>query len=496
MSPLKRFFLHYSHFFTGNALTLALGLISFPILTRILSTEEYGILGLVTSTMMLLVALAKAGLSEGIIRFYKEYSDTPERSALFSSTVILRGLVLSAGVVVLYLAIFPPTATYLDIEGRYRSAFLVMALYLFVRPMNIIVLNMLRVTDKTFFFSAINFAAKLASIALSLLIFLALLHELYGYFIGIVVAEIGMAVVLFRWYLAKHRVSPRNASWELAGRLIRFGAPLLITELAYVLLTYVDRYMIVYYHDEAALGLYSVGYNLASYIGDLIMFSLSYAVIPIYVGIYQSEGKVATERFLARCLNYLLIAVIPICAGYFAVSEDLLITLASEKYAPAAALSPLILLASSFLTVNYILNAGLYLQKKSVVLLLIMVATVTVDVIANVILLPHYGIEGAAIAKLVAAACSTALTVTLSYRYLFVRVDFRTVVYYAALSVSMYFVVGAIDLPYVWLSLMAKVATGVAILIPGILLREKDLRTKIFQRLRKLRRRTQLGAST
>jgi len=74
MTPIRKLFSHFLHFFSGNALTVLLGLISFPILTRMLTREEYGILGLVSTTMLVLVALAKAGLSDGIIRYYKEYS--------------------------------------------------------------------------------------------------------------------------------------------------------------------------------------------------------------------------------------------------------------------------------------------------------------------------------------------------------------------------------------------------------------------------------------
>ena len=83
--------------------------------------------------------------------------------------------------------------------------------------------------------------------------------------------------------------------------------------------------MIVAYYGEEVLGLYSVGYNLASYLSNIIMFSLSYTVVPIYVDIYEKDGKEKTEEFLQRCLHYLIIAVIPVFFGYLAISNDLLL---------------------------------------------------------------------------------------------------------------------------------------------------------------------------
>ena len=107
-------------------------------------------MGLVNTTLFLAVALAKGGLSDGIIRFYKEYSESNDKLAVFSSTIMIRGLVLSLLTALLYISIFPFISGYLNINAKYVTVFIIMAIYLFVRPLNIIVLNMLRVTGKPF----------------------------------------------------------------------------------------------------------------------------------------------------------------------------------------------------------------------------------------------------------------------------------------------------------------------------------------------------------
>ena len=82
----KTFFVQFSHFFTGQAASLLLGFITFPLLTRLLSIEQYGILGLVTNTIAITVVFAKAGLSDGIIRFHDEYTVDIARRLTFSFT--------------------------------------------------------------------------------------------------------------------------------------------------------------------------------------------------------------------------------------------------------------------------------------------------------------------------------------------------------------------------------------------------------------------------
>jgi O-antigen/teichoic acid export membrane protein len=479
MSSLKKFFVHYSHFVTGSALSLLLGLISFPILTRILTREEYGVMGLVTTTMLLTVAVAKAGLSDGIIRFYKEYGDQQEKRTIFSSTIAVRGIILAVTTVLLYVIIFPIASRYLHISSKFLTCFMIMSAYLLLRPLNIIVLNLLRITDKTIFYNVINLMGRVISIAASLFLLLYLIGELYGYFIGLVLAELTVSVVLFYWFLANYKIALSKVSGDLALKLIRFGVPLLITEMSYLLLSYADRYMIVAFNGEDALGLYSVGYNLASYISDMVMFPLSYAVIPIYVGIYEKEGKEKTEDFLEKCLHYLLIAIIPLCAGYFVIARDLFVTLASEKYISAASFSPVILLGSLFLGINSILNAGLYLQKRSMSILAIMLSALVVNIILNLLLLPVYGAFGAAIATLAACLVSTVMTTVLSFRHICIRINLGTIFFYTLISAIMYFVLNLITTPYAWANLLIKVALGMLMIAPVVLLKEKEVFEKV-----------------
>ena len=479
MNPIKKFFSDYSQFVGMGFLSQFLGFITFPILTRWLSKEQYGMMGLVTTTMLIAVALAKAGLSDGIIRLYKEYDSTPEHRNLFSSTVIVRGVILAFITTVMYVIIFPFLRQGLKIGQAYMTCFMVMAAYLFIRPLNIIVLNMLRIRGIITFINVTGLIGRILSIGLSLFLLIYIVHDLYGYFIGIVSAEVIVSIILFRWFFKNYKIGLRNVSGDLTVRLIKFGAPLLLTELSFLLLTYIDRYMILAYRGENTLGLYSVGYNLAMYISDIITFSLSYAIVPIYVQVYSKEGKAKTEEFLRKSLHYLLIVLIPLCIGYYAVSEDLFTTLASRKYSSASTFSPLILVASLFLGMNSILNAGLYLMKKSKSILGIMIAGLIIKVIMNIILLPQYGAMGAAIATLIACLVTSGLTAYFSFKHIVISIEIKTILFYVMLSLIMLIAVKQIQFSIIWINLIAKIIAGMLITITGMLFKEKVILAKI-----------------
>jgi len=475
MSPVKKFFIQFSHFLTGGALSLLLGLITFPILTRVMSTEQYGIMGLVTTTMSLTVAFSKAGLSNGIIRFYQKFRDNEAQRTVFASTVFIRGLILSIITTGLYLSLFPFLSRYLGINEKFVFCFMIMAAYLFIRPVNIIILNMLRVNDKTIFMNLLGLAGKIISITLSLTLFIYIIHDLYGYFVGIIISEFIVSIFLFYWFFSNYKIKYNKVSKDLTACLIKFGAPLLFTELSYLLLSYADRYMLVAWHGESALGIYSVGYNLAMYISGLLTFSLAYSVIPVYVEVFEKYGRERTEEFLNKCMHYLIIAVLPICFGYYAIANDLFIFLASEKYILAATFSPIILVGTFIMGMNDVFNAGLYLKKKSVLILIIMLAAVAVNIILNLILLPKFGIMGAALATLVACLLSSVLTISLSFKYIAVRVRIWHIAYYLFLSILMYCIVLQVNPGGHFANLLTKIIVGGCVIVLGVTFKEKEI---------------------
>jgi O-antigen/teichoic acid export membrane protein len=209
------------------------------------------------------------------------------------------------------------------------------------------------------------------------------------------------------------------------------------------------------------------------------MFSLSYSMVPIYVEIYGEEGREKTEVFLRKCLRYLLIAIIPMWFGYMAISKELFITLASEKYAAAAKFSPLILLAYFFMAMVAVFNAGFYLKKKTMLTFLIVFSVIILNIGLNLILLKRLELLGASISILVSCIVMAIVTLIVSSRYIRVRVEMGTILFYLGVSCIMFLVVSQIDTGVHWMNLILKIITGMVLVGLGILFREKEIRENV-----------------
>src|SRR5690242_17842047 len=71
-SALKKLAVQTSHYGVTSAMTMLAGLVSFPLLTRVFSVADYGVMNLVAATVTISVALGKLGVQHSILRYWSE----------------------------------------------------------------------------------------------------------------------------------------------------------------------------------------------------------------------------------------------------------------------------------------------------------------------------------------------------------------------------------------------------------------------------------------
>ena len=100
MSGLRALLGKAGHYFAGNGLGVLSGLISYPLLTRLLDPAQYGLMGLVSSTLLFSVAMGKIGIGSAGVRFYTQATREDSLDRLIS-TYLSMGLGLGAAAALL-----------------------------------------------------------------------------------------------------------------------------------------------------------------------------------------------------------------------------------------------------------------------------------------------------------------------------------------------------------------------------------------------------------
>jgi O-antigen/teichoic acid export membrane protein len=386
----------------GAAAQRILGIAVACIYPILLSRDEYGRLDVVFSITTLLTVLFFAGLDIGLARFYYE-SDDPVRRRSLVSTVFYTVVGFTLVAVVLLLAASRPLALWLYGEPRYILYFRLALLGMPFAMVNSVNLVLLRLQRRIRAFNLImigNLAvAALFGIASIMLFKISAAGVLIGFIAGH--AATGFAGT----YINRREFTAMPAVGRLQD-LFGIGLPLVVSGASLWLIGYVNRPILVHWVPADDVGLYAIASGGVGMMG-LIIAAFRNAWQPFSFSIMGREGS---EGVYGRALTLFTIfgATITVCGSLFAPEGLLLINAYTHKNWSGAAPSvgPLAM-GTLFGAMYMVVQIGAYIARRTSVIALTMVGAAAINILLNIVLIPRFGILGAAFAT--AAGHLTAL---------------------------------------------------------------------------------------
>jgi O-antigen/teichoic acid export membrane protein len=242
----------------------------------------------------------------------------------------------------------------------------------------------------------------------------------------------------------------------VARQLLIFGVPLLLFEMSSLVNDYADRFLIRHFLGSAQVGIYSVGYNFATYVQGLVTAPLWMSIFPIYTKIWETDGPEKTSEFLNVFLNYYLALAVLIIAGVSVTSRELITLLASSKFAAAASVTPFVIASVMLYGTTHITAAGFYLVKRTKTIALLTLSCALINILINLVLIPSYGILGAAYATVISYLILTALITIFSRDLLRVPWPLRSLATYVGAATVSAFMAIHIEHPNLFVSLAIK----------------------------------------
>jgi O-antigen/teichoic acid export membrane protein len=285
--------------------------------------------------------------------------------------------------------------------AQVRDLMILTAVLIVVRTFDSGIAHIVRAQQRSLAGSMYGVIKKYLTVAAVVGVLLYLVPGIKGFFIATVVVEAVTTIGFMVYILRGTRISSRLFSFPLLFTMMAYGLPMLAQELAAMLLLQGDRYVIQSLLGPEHLGIYSAGYNLTEYVKAVLVLSFGTAVIPMYTKIYVDQGRAATKEFVEKSLHFYVIAGVAMCFGVSAVAKDLITLLASEKFAEAATVIPWVSFAMVLEGANPLLGAGIFLRKQSWIIMLLMIVAAAISLGLNFVLVPPFGIVGAAMSSCV-----------------------------------------------------------------------------------------------
>lgn len=434
VAGLTTLFRQYSQYFAGLFGSLLLGFLSFPVFTRIFSVSDYGVLDFIQKIVTLMIAVGKLGFQHAVVRFYDhdKFAQEPKLAQRYFSTMFFGGFATALTVTIGFVAIVAVLpGTVIEhllpgavVEQPLRGLLCFASGLILLGGIESLQWGFLRVQERSGTYSAAMICIKGGTLAVIYLLLWLGQRGVYVFFAGSIVAEGIVVGVLVAPLFRTGSISLRKFDFQFFRVAASFGAPLIIYELASIILDSGDRFLVGRWLGSEMLGQYSVAYNIAGYTYQLVLVPLNLALVPMYMKLWTTKGPEMTIEFLSRGLDLFLLLAGALMCTIIVTAPDVVVVLASRKYEGTGALISIIAGGLLIYATLAFVAAGLLLEKKTLVMMAQVAYAAAANLILNVILLPRMGIKGAAIATLIGYALCIFLLGRRSFRVLPLRLDF------------------------------------------------------------------------
>jgi O-antigen/teichoic acid export membrane protein len=181
-------------------------------------------------------------------------------------------------------------------------------------------------------------------------------------------------------------------------RYAAYGLPISMALILNVALASTDRFVLAAYVGDAAVGAYHASYSLSSRSLDIIFLWLSMAGSPAMIAALEGGGEADLRRTSGHQAALMLLIVIPATAGVALVAAPLAQLMVGPALAgQSAQVMPWIAVGALFsgLSIHY-LNHALTLARRPSLQFVAIAIPAAANVVLCLVLIPRYGLDGAA----------------------------------------------------------------------------------------------------
>ncbi|MBI2895790.1 MAG: lipopolysaccharide biosynthesis protein [Deltaproteobacteria bacterium] len=491
----RSFFSQVSHYLGGQVLQQIAGLISFPTFTRVLTTAQYGLMSVVNSTIPMVMPFAKCGMSFASERFYAQYRAKGEENEFFSTTILfsLGWCLVFCGLYELVLGgalwLLPPSVLAKGATRTLLHLLMLVGAQIFLKAQLSVLLQITRAKQETLAYNTATTVETYLSLGLSLTLLFTMGLKLEWLFIGQMLATGTVLLYLLRRLSKTLRIRRSFYRKAIAKESLAFGTPMIWNEIAAVAQGMADRYVILFFLGEEAVGVYSVGFNVSMILIALTMVPVYATLGPVVFQKHAEGGEAAARAFLEPVGRWLLRLLFPLIAGVEATAAPLVVLLASSKYREAAVITSINFAGLVFWNAANVLGIAIMIAKQTRLHRNVVLMGTAVNIVLAIGLVQVWHIRGAAVAALITALLAAAVLCYRAYRVLPIRIWGSYLVPSIVASVAMYFAVTQIHFAIGWLTLAVRVALGIALYVPLLLAFDREARTDVRAAWAKIRER-------
>jgi O-antigen/teichoic acid export membrane protein len=414
---LKRLIGHSFVYTAVNLVSRGTMVLALIILPFFLAPDEYGALGMFIAIAALINVTIPLEVSQGLARFHA--TAEPDARPALSSTAWYFSLATLALFAAAAFLMAEPLCRIVLGDMRFLGSFRLAILYFVLSALFYFLQNQCRWEFYTRAYVQISVLQGVLTLVLSVALAASLESPLHGVVIGHAIGA-GIAVALGAVLLRRSLWSRPKA--ENLRKMLAFSMPLVPGSLAFFASIYASRMILNGMADLDEVGIYTFASQIAN-LPTIVVIGVQAALTPLIVA-HHHEPE--TPPAIARLFEGFVAIAVLAFLGIGFVTPELILHFGNPDYAPAGPL--VLLLAPAYLMLFMpIFAPGFLIAKRTVLQMWVSIAGGFACIVASYLLIAPFGIIGAAIANLAAAAFFLLLWFRISQSLFHIPIRWRSV---------------------------------------------------------------------
>ncbi|HDY68918.1 MAG TPA: hypothetical protein ENH85_14145 [Candidatus Scalindua sp.] len=420
-----------------RAATKALSIFTFPILARIFSKEEYGLVDGIAIFASIFGPLIIMGQDSAIARYFYETNDTKTRCQIVSTGFWIEMVLafIITGTLFFHAEFIMHTVLK---STQYTYAYRIAVLSLPFTVLHQFGLNLMKWTFQRKQYLVLTIGISITTIVLTLILVLVFRVGIIGVFWSNLLSNCIFS--LFALFFCRKYLTILS-SFKYLVPLAKFGYPYMLIGIGFAIFPSVDRYFIANYLTLTDLGTYAVALKIMIFVSlPVTAFRTAWSPFAYFIHKQPDAGntysKILTYYTFAGVLGILIVLLI---------GQPVMTLMASKKYEVSAVVMALL---AFFVILNgsyYITGIGVGLSKKTIFSAMSYYGGIGVSVLANFLLVPRLGIMGAALGTALGQLSAVVFITIAAQRLYPIPYDFKRCILILSLGVMTAWGISAVD---------------------------------------------------
>ena len=381
-----------------------------PFHTGVFATATYGVVSLVYVAIAFLNVIFTFGMESAYLR----YAEDRDKWASIFKTVQMSLMGFASALVFILWLLKPVLLPLMNLDPAMSDIYLMMLGILWFDTLSIVPFAELRLVRRSVLFATLRVLHVIINVALNFYLILSLGMGIEAVFLANLIATV-LVTILVWGCTAKGWRGDWNA--DVLKRALNFGWPFVLSGIGFVINEMLDRHFLntmdpataielygIETTPEDIVGIYSACYKLAVFMLLLVqMFRMAWQ--PFFMRHFRDKSSplLFGQTFIwFNGFSAILYMIVALFKKQIVALEVPVLgrTIIDSNYWGGLEIVPFLLLAYWFHGWYINFSSGVFIKEKTRVLYKITMLGATITIAANLLLIPHFGMTGSAIATL------------------------------------------------------------------------------------------------